>query len=97
RLFLSRALLSTRSTMATGSLAARHRKSFARTYARYSKNAGRTGTLQRPNSKQRGSKATRSVSFHTAKRIFRLSVKRARNLGYQKRIYFHDLKKGRLF
>ena len=43
------------------------------------KNAGRTGTSQRPNSKRRGSKAARNSSIRTARRTSKLSVKRLRS------------------
>jgi hypothetical protein len=42
------------------------------------RNAGRTGTSQRPNSKRRGSKAARNSSIRTAKRTSKLSVNRIR-------------------
>jgi len=40
------------------------------------RNAGLTGTSQRPNSKQHGSKARRNCFIRTAKRMPRLSVNR---------------------
>src|ERR1700723_2415174 len=43
------------------------------------KNAGRTGTSQRPNSKRRGRKAARSSSIRTAKRTSKLSMNRIRS------------------
>jgi len=51
----------------------------ARTYARLPRNAARTGTSQRPHSKQRGSKAARNSSIRTAKRTSKLSVNRIRS------------------
>ena len=48
----------------------------ARTCVPLPKNAGRTGTSQRPNSKRRGSKAARNSSIRTAKRTFKLLVNR---------------------
>ena len=42
------------------------------------RNAGRIGTLQRPNSKRPGSKAARNSSIRTAKRMSKLSVSRIR-------------------
>src|SRR6202047_1074305 len=50
----------------------------ARTYVPLPRNAGRTGTSQRPNSQQRGSKAARNSSIRTAKRPSKLSVNRLR-------------------
>jgi peroxiredoxin len=43
------------------------------------KNAGRTGTSQRPNSKRRGRKAARNSSIRTVKRTSKLSVNRSRS------------------
>ena len=40
------------------------------------RNAGRTGTSQRPNSKRRGSKAARNSSIRTARRTSKLSMNR---------------------
>jgi peroxiredoxin len=51
----------------------------ARTYVPLPRNAGRTGTSQRPNSKRRGSKAARNSSLRTAKRTSKLSVNRIRS------------------
>src|ERR1700723_534049 len=45
------------------------------------KNAGRTGTSQRPNSKLPGKRSAGSHSIHTAKPIFKLSAIRIRSTG----------------
>jgi putative transposase len=55
------------------------RRERARICAPLPKNAGRTGTSQRPNSKRRGSKAARNSSIRTAKRTSKLSVNRIRS------------------
>src|ERR1700730_3200931 len=67
-----------RSTTAIGSSAGQLWKISARTYVPLPRNAGRTGTSQRPNSKRRGSKAARNSSIRTAKRTSKLSVNRSR-------------------
>ena len=68
-----------RSTTATGSSAGPLWKISARTYVPLPRNAGRTGTSQRPNSKRRGSKAAKNSSIRTAKRTSKLSVNRIRS------------------
>src|SRR5204863_6866753 len=65
-------------TWATGSLVGPPWKISARTCVSLSRNAGRTGTLQRPNLKRRGNKAKRNCFIRTAKHTRRLSVNQIR-------------------
>src|ERR1700726_2855434 len=62
--------------MVTGSSAGPLWKSCARTYVPLPRNAARTGTSQRPNSRRRGSKAARNSSIPTAKPTPKLSENR---------------------
>src|SRR5216684_1659020 len=48
-------------------------------FVRSSRNAGRTGTSRRPNSKRRGSRAARNSSIRTARRTSKPSVNRIRS------------------
>src|SRR5262249_54528589 len=64
--------------MATGTSAGPLWKNSARIYVLLPRNAGQTGTSQRPNSRRRGSKAARTSSIRTAKPTPKLSVNRIR-------------------
>src|SRR5262245_38372227 len=65
--------------MATGSSAGPLWTNSARIYVLLPRNAGQTGTSQRPNSRRRGSKAARTSSIRTAKLTPKLSVNRIRS------------------
>src|SRR6516164_8113967 len=75
--------------MATGTSAGPLWKNSARIYVLLPRNAGQTGTSQRPNSRRRGSKAARTSSIRTAKPTPKLSVNRIRRVEHLRVVERH--------